>query len=761
MVIDSLFLSPYRLMESRRIVHITSGERSGMLSFPNLVDVQRQNASFQQVIAASSPVLANLEAHGIARLETASGITHNFFAALGVAPVVGQLWAGAPDETLARNLGIILSEELWERRFHRDPHVVGSMVMINGVKLPVAAVVPTGQVAAHFSGKSDLWIALSDSGDVGNPWALTDASRGVSWLKAWGTLLPQSNLDQATANLRAVSATIAEQHPTVHERGQLSAASFPRFLLRYDRPTVVVSLTVLAIIVATFLVAMSNASLLASLQIFRRAVDFKIKSALGASRGQLQSEVAVVCLTLGVILVVASSALSYLLLRSLPWLGAPGLVPHGRDHLDLAPALIGSTIAVAAGIALWLWVVQAIALTTIKAETLVRDARHQGLSASVGARFLLLQGALSIMLMFPAAIHLKSSQNTERLPLGFPTENLIIVDLDLRDRGHSPQSGTTYLRRIYTDFESSPRFSAAGVAQRPPLQTLSLTRPLIGGKRSDLSVGYSIVGPGYFDGLGVRLLSGRDFTFEDDHTDQRVAIVNDAMAQKFWPGDNPVGRDIVLFPGASPSRIIGVVQNFRSDLMQDRQPVAFIPITLSWSSRMSLYLRFDGPAAGAAREAEAILLRNDPLLPLRATKTFEQELLAATQTNRTVAQLSAAFALFALSLVCMGTYAVNSFIACQRRHEFAIRMAVGATHGNLLTLMTRRYLALWIGAVFFGVLGGGFVTRLWEEQLIGVNAFDPGTAALCTLAMLVISFVSVYVSSVLNIPKSPYDLLRA
>lgn len=760
-MIDSLFLTPYRLMEERRIVHVTSGERSGLLSFPDLVDVQRRNSSFDQVFAASSPVLANLEARGVAHLETAAGLTHNFFSALGIVPLAGQLWPSAADETLAKRLGVIVSEELWERRFNRDPHVIGSLVVVNGVTLPVAAVVPTTGIPAHFIGHSHLWIALSDTGEVGNPWALTETSRGAAWLKSWGTLRPSVDLDQAAANLRTVSSLIAEEHPSVHERGQLSAATLPRYLLRYDRATVVVSLTVLAIILATFLVAVSNASLLASLQIFRRAVDFKIKSALGASRRQLHGEVAVVCTGLGLLLIVASSVLSYLLLRSLPLLGASALFPNGRSNLDLAPTLIGGTIAVAAIVAVWLWIVQAVALTSINAHTLVRDARQHSLSASISARFLLLQGALSITLMFPAAVHLKSSRNTEQLPLGFAAENLLIVDLDLRDRGHNPKSGTVYLQRIYSEFENSPRFTAIGAAQRPPLETLMLTRPFVNGRRSSTSIGYSVVGVGYFDGLGVNLLGGRDFNFDDDDPVRPVTIVNEAMAQKFWPGDNAVGRDLVLFPGATPSRIIGVVQNFRSDLMQDRQPVAFIPMTLSWSSRMSLYLRFNGPAAGAVREAEAILLRNDPLLPLRAIKTFEQELLAATQTNRTVANLSTAFALFALSLVCMGTYAVNAFIACQRRHEFAIRMAVGATHGNLLALLTRRYLLLWVGAALFGVLGGGFVTRLWEEQLIGVTAFDPGTVAMCSIAMLSISFVSVYLSSRLNIPRSPYLLLRA
>ncbi|HYD85137.1 MAG TPA: ABC transporter permease, partial [Opitutus sp.] len=534
-----------------------------------------------------------------AHLETVAGLTHNFFAALNVSPLAGQLWPAAADEMLAKNLGVIISEALWERRFNRDPNLVGSMIVVNGVTLPVAAVVSTRDIPAHFIGDSDLWIALSDSGDVGNPWALTEVSRGAAWLRSWGTLRPGVALDQATANLGAVSSLIAQEHPSVHERGQLSATSLPRYLLRYDRATVVVSLTVLAIILATFLVAISNASLLASLQIFRRAVDFKIKSALGASRRQLQAEVAIVCAILGTVLVLASSTLSFLLLKALPWLGATALLPHDRSNLDLAPTLIATTMVVAACVALWLWVVQALALTTIKAETLVRDARHQGLSASISTRFLLLQGALSITLMFPAAIHLKSSRNTERLPLGFPVENLLIVDLDLRDRGHNPKTGVTYLRRLYAEFGNSPRFTAIGVAQRPPLEPLPLTKPFVGGERSSTSVGYSVIGPGYFDGLGVKLLGGRDFDFKDDNSKDRVVIINEAMAQKFWPGDNAVGRDVDLFPG-SKSRIIGVVQNFRSDLLQDRQPVAFIPLTLAWSSRLSLYLRFNGPPAAAA-----------------------------------------------------------------------------------------------------------------------------------------------------------------
>lgn len=655
--------------------------------------------------------------------------TWDLFHTLRVKPAAGRLFA--EEEGIENGPSVaMISYGYWQRRFGGAADFADKTLNINGTPYTVVGVLPQG---FHFITEADIWRLTYRNG----PGA---TARRWHNLVLVGRLKPGATVEQAQAEMDTISARLQEQYPETNEGKALAVTNLHEAFVSRVRPALMMLMVAVSLVL---LLACANVAGLLLARGQTRLTEIAVRSAMGASRKRLIRQLLTESTLLALIAGVAGVALAFvfqgLLLRLLPmgWLGIT------RPSIDAAVLLFALGVSIATGILFG--VVPALQGTIVdlgqqlKAGTRATWARGSSLLRS---GLVVLQVAFSVVLLIGAGLLIRSLALQMQVDLGFNPENVLTAGVTLPSNDY-PDPDTdkriAFFDSLVEEVEALPGVQSVAVINRLPIRhaggNIYLHRvdepPEEGQSSMSRSADFRYVTPNYFKTMGIPLLAGRDIERTDVEGSPRVMIISESLVELFFPDENPLGQQLVVDMGEKVvHEIIGVVGNAR---LHRPSNDPFHSMYMSYyqigRSGMRLTVRTHGDAETLTGPIREVLRAKDRNIPLAEAETMTAIIDDVLSDFRVITSSLGLFSSIALLLALVGIYGVLAYYVSQRSHEIGVRMALGASSRQVANLVLTRGMALVAMGVFLGVVASFWTTNFIQQQLFGVEAFDPMTFA--------------------------------
>ena len=684
-------------------------------------------------LAVLRPVPATLGAEGRNDRVWGQLVSGNYFEVVGLRPQAGRLLTPDDDRKPKGHPVVVISDGLWRRRFGGDPAIVGRSVLLNTRPYTVIGVTPAGFRGLDSLLAFDAWfpVMMQEHFEPGDRLE----QPGNRWLDAYARLKPGVTLEQAQAELETIRAQIvAERRSQAPPR---SAALYP--LWRAPRtgaailgPFVLVLGCVVGVVL--LMACVNLAGVLLARSVSRRR-ELAIRVSLGAGRGDLVRQLLTESLLLAVLggaagLLVARAGLD-LLEAWIPPTQFPIALGARLDGTALGYALL---VSLATGLVFGL--IPALQAARANANDALRDESTTVLSSRRGTRLrnglVVAQLALSVVLLVVAGLFVRSLRNMQSVDLGFHPQGVLLGSFELFTSGYDAPRGRAFYREALGRLKALPGVADATLVRRVPLgfgggPSTSLTVDGYTARKDETVWGrYNHVGPGFFKTIQMPLVSGRDLNDADDEHSQPVAVINEAMAKRYWPGREALGGRFSL--GDDWITVVGVARNaMMRDIGEPAAPWFFLPLLQNYRPDTTVMLRTTGDPASLARPMSDTLAGLDPNLALYGVTTFEKHIGASDFRQRVGSQILGLFGLLGLVLASIGLYGLLSFSVAQRTREIGIRVALGSDAPRIFRLVMRNGVVLVaVGLAMGSALAAGAVVLL-RSLLVGVAPWDPLT----------------------------------
>jgi predicted permease len=789
-LINALLLRELPVQEPGRLVVLgdpsrvhslsTGSIRNDILSTPLYEAIRDQNQVFSGVLASGRTGRLNvgIEPAAGAEPETARGrlVSGNYFSVLGVRAARGRTFTAEEDRAPGAAPFVVISHGYWTRRFDQDPKVLGRRITLNDHPFTIIGVTPPEFFGEIVGVATDLWIPLSMQPQV-NPGRDYHDRWDASWILLLGRLAPGASLERARAEINVLYPRIlkganlpAEKLPAPEDmRIEVSPGGegFSSLRPQLEQPL----LTLMAMVALFLLVACANVANLLLERSMARQKEIAVRLALGAGRARLIRQL----LTESVLLSGLGGALGLLVAYKASTAFLRLVAGNSAAAVDLRPDLpvLGFTALVAILTGIFFGLAPALRATRVElAPTLKESARSvagQGAGGRwpLGKLLVVVQFALSLLLVMGAGLFLRTLRNLERLDLGFPRDELLLVNIDPVAGGYEGARLETVPRELVDRLQALPGVSAVTYSENGIFSgTESATSVRIEGYQGPAGdepvINYDLVGARYFQTVGIPLLLGRDFELRDGSGAPRVAVINEEMAKRIFPGKSPLGRRIlILGPPDLEYEIVGVAGNARDHELRGPVPPRFyIPMAQSGrTDAFNLEIRTQEPAALVAPVREAIRAF-DPDLPMSDLEPLGSMVDETITNERTIARLSIVFGLLALVLAAIGLYGVISYTIARRINEIGIRMALGARRSRVLWMVLRETLLLAFLGIVIGVPAALGSARAVSSRLFGLSAWDPATLATAIGILLGVALLAGLVPGSRATRVSPVQALR-
>jgi predicted permease len=746
--VNTLLLRPLPYFESDRLVMVLETDDDDLtggytLAAPNYFDWQKENRVFS-AMALYQYLGANLSDGTEPEQVGAIRVTGGVFDLLGVPPLLGRGLLTSDDAPGTRV--VVLSHRLWQRRYGADSSLVGKTIRINGEASQVVGVMPDG--FAFPSAGQQIWLPINLNAD--------DQGRGSHSFMAVARLRDGVSLPAARSELRAIGHRLAAAYPATNTDETVNVFAMRDLWIEGAEN---VLRTLLAAVVLVLLIAAANiASLLVARSASRRR-EIATRMGLGGSRARIARQL----VTESVVLALGGAALGL----GLATLGSRALfavfpqslrnVPF-RDlssiSLDGPVVVVGVLVALLTGIAAGL----APALTSLPAEPaeLLRDAGARSMTARHTRRLksVLVGGevALAMLVLVGAGLLIASISRLQRVAPGLDPANVIAVDMALPQADfYGPAERVNLCADLSREVALVPGVVSTSAVSHVPLSGANAGRSFVlegapdPGPANLPSASYGVACPGFFQTLGIPLLAGRDFASADRPSAPMVMVINEALGAKYFPDVNPVGRRIKLgrFDTDGPwITIIGVIGNVRhGGLAQPVKPYFYAPYAQAAWPGMTVMIRTSTPLEGFAPLRQA-LRRAAPREPIGDPFTMEQVVEASLGHLRFPMVLFSVFAAMAVLLAALGCFGIASQAVVQRRRELGIRLALGASGGQLSRMVVRQTMVPVAIGLGLGIVGGFGFTRVIQSLLFDVGPDDPVTLLLGSVLLGAVTVVA-------------------
>lgn len=716
--------------------------------------------SFTGLAAFRSTGRISIGHNGRANIAEGQVVSGNYFSLLGVTPILGRTF----DETEMPdpNSIAVISYQYWQQEFGGEQSVIGQEISINNTPSTIVGVMPSAFFGLEPGVMPQIWV----------PTSMKDrllSGRDVR-TEIVGRLRQGSEVQHAQAEMDIIFAQILAQRApparleamTAEERAEILGRRIELTPggkgLRGLRDQIGDPVLLMMIIVAlVLLIACANVATLMLARATRRRKEFAVRIALGASRGRVLRQL----LTESVFLAVMGGLMGILLaswgLNSLLSLLASGPTPI---RLSVSPDL--RVIAYAAGIlgltVLMCGLVPALRATGIDVAPTLKE-NSSGVIGSknrigVGKILVVIQVALSLLLLVAAGLFVRTLRNIENLGLGFKPEAVLIATADPGLAGYKGTRAIDLCREIRERIEglkgirstSLSAFSPIGQLRGIAMVTVPAYIPAPG---DDSIVSLNRVGPGYFETLGIPLLRGRGIEQSDSEDAPKIAVINETMANKYFEGQDAMGKtfNLRLIGGVRPVQIAGIVKDFKySKVQEEISPTVYTPVfQSSEAGRMTFEVRAESDPRSLIPDIRRVVSEIDSNVPLFDVKTIKDQIDESLIQQRLTASLSSFFGLLALLLACVGLFGVTSHEVARSTNEIGIRMALGATPGQVLWAVMRRSLILVLIGMAIGLLGAFFLTPLVSKLLFGLKAGNTSTFAAAAAIMAAAAIVASYI----------------
>jgi putative ABC transport system permease protein len=771
-VVDAVLLRPLSYKEPERIALVEQSQPklgwSGGVSAPEMLDYIAGNETFAEM-AGYGIINLNLTGEREPMRIDVARVSSSLFPLLGVAPLVGRGFTAEEDQ-VGKNRVVALSERLWRKHFGADPNIVGRVVKLDEASYTVVGVMPA-RLRFPLAGG-----ALADPVELWTPLALTDdelrARKRDSNFNLIGRLKPGVSLERAQANMAAVAASIERQYPDLYQGNIRIKATAVGLAQRMTQNVRLVVLTLFGAVGLVLLIACAN---IANLQLARAAARRKevaVRSALGAAPWRIARQTLTESLLLAALGGAAGSLIAAWALDLIVKFG-PENVPR-LSEVRLDPRALGFTLLVALLTGVLFGLAPALQSARVSlTEALNESGRASGAGGRESARLrnalVILETALAVVLLVGAGLLINSFVRLLSAPPGFNPEGVIVARTTLpAARYPEAERGKEVYRQALERIAVLPGVQQVSVASYLPLASDWQIGFLIegGGEREYYSAYGSWVSNDFFRVMGIPLKRGRVFTDEDRADTTPVVVINEAMARRFWPGQDAVGKR-VRWGGWNPPggwlTIAGVVADVKfSSLEAESPPTIYMPVfQIPRIRREAVFIARttadpSSLAAALRREIAAV----DADLPVYDVRTMNQVIAESVAQRRFTVGLLAIFAFAALGLAALGLYGVLSYAVTQRTREIGLRMALGGRRLDVLRLVVGQGMKMAMIGALAGLIAALALTRLIKGLLFGVSASDPITFAAVAFLLTLVAFIACWIPARRATKVDPMVALR-
>ncbi len=764
-VANALLLKPFPYRDPQQLVSLQvrdkTKESDGTLLRYELLHERAQ--SFESLAAFATDTF-NLTGHGDPAQVAVGRVTPNFFNMLGVQPQLGRLFIEDEGRPEGKPV-VLLSDSLWRSRYGSDRSIVGQTITLDGIPHTVLGVLPAG-LQFPFVGEADVWTPRYFELTLIPPQKLR---QGVGYLSYVGRMKPATTLNQADAELSVLNQQYREQNPAAPDAGPemtVLAAPLRELVVGDVRGKVWLLFGAVALVL---LIACANvASLLLSRALVRRR-EIAVRTALGAGRGTILRQLLTESILMALIAGVLGIGLSWAATRALVTWGASQLpqgIPIGMDLRVLAFTL---GISLVTGIVFGIF--PALQLAGMDLQMTLRE---EGRSSSAGhsrgrLNGLLVVGqvALSLLLLIGAALLLRSYERLLKVDPGFDPRNVLTMNISLPTVKYAkPADEISFFDEVLRRVSAVPGVRNAAISATLPLSSKRITPMLPEGQpnvplaqRPFLDI--EAISPQWFRTLRVPIRSGREFTEADNQQSPKVLMVNETFARQFWPGQNPVGKHVIVGRWPEPAEVVGVADDIKNrGLSQEPQAQVYIPFAqLPWSN-MNLLVRTAVPPQSMTSAIRAVIAGVDPDQPVTGILTVEELMDNSRTQPRFLMMLLTIFSATALVLAVVGIYSVLAYSVAQRQHELGIRLALGAKSADILRLVVRQGVMLAAIGVLIGFAAALAMTRLMSSMLYKVGTHDLVTFVVAPVVFLAIAVVTSCIPARRATKVDPIEAMR-
>lgn len=760
-VVHGVLLQPLPYPDSARLVSLRQSNVATAPAQPdaqiapgNFLEWQRQNTSFES-LAAYRTVSYNVTGDGNPERMLAGRVSVGLFKLLGVQPLVGRDFAAEEDRP-AREKVVIISYGLWLRRFGGGADALGRSLKLDGEDHAIVGVMP-----------ADFRLPDQHERELWTPIAFKDNERTLHharYIDAIGRLKPDISFAQANAEMTAISARLAQEHPEANTGWTIKVTPLLDFVVGDAKKVLWVIFGAVALIL---LIACANVANLLLARAATRQKEMAVRAALGAGRVRIVRQLATESLLLAALGALAAWPLALWGLKAL--LAAapadlPRLAPVSIDNRALlfifAITLLTAFIS---GLA------PALQVLKFDSNPALKDQRSRSIRQQrIGNLLIASEVALALMLLIGGGLLLRTVWRLNHIDPGFDEQNALAVTLQLPQKKYAaPQEIARFSEQLVQQVAKLPGVEAAGVARiLPILHDMPISFYFEGRRREadkDLpQTNYSAVSPDYFRAMSIPLVSGRAFTDHDTQDAPRVAIVSQALAQRYFPNGDAVGKQINVNTGPESYReIVGIVGDVKQNgLTKETRPHTYEPFAQAPNQFMTLIVRSSMDPASLVPAIRGKVLALDSDLPLQRTITLDRVIANSIRQQRFTSIVLSVFAGVGLLLAAAGLYGVISYSVAQRTHELGIRVALGAQVKDVMQLVLRQGMTFVIAGEVMGIIGAFALTRLLSGLLFGVTPTDAATFIGVTAGLTFVALLACYIPARRATKVDPLVALR-
>ncbi len=765
-VIDGVLLRPLPVRHSEQLVNVYTEMKKKVLfirdiplSYPQYQDFQSQSRSFSSLLGYRSIPIA-FERNGASQLTTGAIVTANYFDALGVGAVLGRTFDAASVARPGEGNVAVISHNMWLRDFNADPAVLGRPIDLNGKLFTIIGVAPSYFHGLALLPTPKVWVPITaDSWRILAHGPLEKRDSHQLWTV--GRLKPGVSMAQAETELKTIAGRLAHEYPKTDKDQTVALfhANDVKLLPDLNKQMYGASLVLMVVVGLVLLIACANVAAMSLARATSRRKELAVRMAVGAGRWrlvrQLLTESLLVALVGGASAVLLTFVFNRELLRglnSLPLMTEINVALGIRVDFRV---LVFTLLVVALTTALFGLAPALTASRTSPAGALKEEgrtgtggpAKHRLLNGLVVA-----QVAISLLLLICSGLSLRSVMHAYRVQPGFDAHNAVTATFLPTIIGYKPEQATAFYRNLEERVKALPGVVDAGYASNLPLsfdiEIDGVTTPDKASAPKDQwpQIDNNGVGPGYFAAMRIPILRGRAFTDQDIATAPPVVIVNQTLAERFWPGENPIGKQLLIENDKKDYLVVGVAANGKyRTLGEPARPFVYRCILQQDGSDRLIVVRTAGDAASTLPAIRRIASQLDPKVPVLTLETIAQATAPALILPKLAADFFGQAGLLGLVLACVGIYGVISYTVNQRTHEIGIRVALGAQRRDVARLILGRSLGLTLLGVGIG-LGGAFaVTRVLSDILYGISATDPVTFIGVPILLMLVALAACYV----------------
>jgi predicted permease len=734
-------------------------------------DFEALRNSQQSFVGLTSVNVAPMSLTGTAKPKRVWGMitSANYFDLLGVHPILGRTFSPDEDTSPGGAPVVVISYRLWQTQFAGRRDVVGQTLDLNEHRYTIIGVAPAVFQGSQTGVRADLFVPvmmqsmLMPQGDLIH-------DHHYFWLFVLGRLKPGVTLERAQEEMTSRLKPEVAAYPDEH-RGHDQVTAYPLWRSPFGANLFFSTLLPMLMTIAglVLLLACANVANLMLVRNIARRREMAIRVSMGATRWRLVRQLLIESLVLalagGAIAMLMTIWTSGAMTRFVPQMDFPFYLSIEADRTVLAAAFVFSLIT-----GIIFGILPALRASSEAPGGVLKEATHAVSGGAGQARLTsalaVAQVSLSLLLLVCAGLFIRSFINAQQINPGFNSHDIFMASYDLFGAGYTEERGIQFDRQLLTRLEALPGVQSVMLANRTPLT-------FGGGSTSVKPEGYvpppnvsmetqaAIVSPRYFATLQLPLAKGRDFTEQDGKESQRVVIVNQTFAERYWPGQEPIGKQVVSDFTKESFTVVGVARNAKYNQLNEAPiPFVYLPLYQVYRAGMTINARVSGDPLAFSKAIDQAVHELDPDVVVFDITTLDLRRQLSTLAVRIGGTFVGAFGLLALVLAAIGVYGVTSYTTNQRTHEIGIRLALGASRTDVLRLILRRGILLTMLGLVIG-LGLSFgVTRFMQSLLLGVSSTDALTFVGVALLLSVVVLVACLIPARRAMRVDPIQALR-